>query len=132
MAPARNPCPSGKIMRRGYKIKSTGTYVKPACTKDMGRPGKGKPVWKVSPGGLDPYKVVNPRTRKLYSPATRHDRLRKAYRKISAKGNYSKKGILVARLNALRNYYANAQTARGKQLHAAMSSDLAWAQRNLS
>ena len=124
-------CPPKQIMRKGYTTKA-GMRVKPTCVKDMGKPGKGKPVWRMTPGGMEPYKIVNRRTGELYSSATRHTRLRKAYVNVTPKGRYSKKGILIARLNALRNYNANSNTERGRRVHAAIGEDIDWARRNLS
>lgn len=36
-------CPPGEILRSGYKTKK-GTYVKPVCIEDRGKPGKGPKI----------------------------------------------------------------------------------------
>lgn len=122
-------CPQGKIIKVAYKTKK-GIKVGAACVSDKGRPGKGKPVWKVQRGGLKPYRVVNRSTQAILTPQSRHRRLKEAYKHIQPKLNYTKKGLMLARLNALRNYYTNATTPRGKELYRAMSADMKWVDKN--
>lgn len=126
----KTSCPKGKILRVGYTTKR-GTTVRPTCIKDKGKPGKGAKVWQVRRGGLKPYKVVNPKTKEIMSPTARRRRLRKAYESVQKEEGYTKKGLLIVRMNAIRNYFKNSKTERGKKIHAAIGSDIRWAQKKL-
>lgn len=89
-------CPSGKIHRRSYTKKS-GTHVKGACIKDVGRPGKGLPSGEKGIGRLKKGELSGVGYSVTNKSNSRHRALNKATKKYGALSVYRK-------LNAISVY----------------------------
>jgi hypothetical protein len=106
-------CDDGKIRRRSY-TRRDGVYVRSACVKDMGLPGKTpaakRVLPKLTPGRLSRYGYVSTK-----SATHRRAALRKA---VNAEGY----ATIIRRLVAVSNY--NSRSA--PEAHRVMRSDIEW------
>lgn len=114
-------CDDGKIRRRSYTRKD-GVYVRSACVKDMGLPGKTpaakRVLPKLSPGRLSRYGYSSVTTK---NAALRRTALKRA---VKAEGYLT----ILRRLVAVSNYNSrSAPTA-----HAIMRADIEWMKRELA
>jgi Family of unknown function (DUF5771) len=73
----RGTCPPGQIMRKGYRRRKSGTYVKPSCIKDRGAPGKGPKLFNVTHPGI----LTNMGYHTYESMGLRHSAIERAVKK---------------------------------------------------
>lgn len=96
---AAKTCPSGYILKRGYTTRK-GVKVGPACTPDVGAPGKTPAAKRVLP-------KPEPGALGGWSKALAEKNRRAVLKKLSADAGC---GTVIKRLTLLRNITADAET----------------------
>lgn len=107
-------CPKGKILRKAYTKKS-GIRVAAGCIKDLGKPGKGKRLFRLRKGTLGKYGYKT-----KFNTIDRHEALRKAV----VGESYS---TVVKKLNAV----AILQRRTNPNVYNILRRDMEWVQKNL-
>lgn len=110
-----SPCPKGMIRRSSYKKKS-GTTVKSACVKDMGKTGKGPKLITMSEKDIG---ILSDFGYKLNKP---HEERITAIKKASKKHPMLK---ILRHINALRTLFKSNET-----IYKKLDKDLKWIQKH--
>jgi hypothetical protein len=108
-----SPCPKDMIRRSSYK--KTGTSVKSACVKDMGKKGKGPKLITISEKDVG---ILSDFGYKLNKP---HEERIAAIKRASKKHPMLK---LLRHINALRTLFKSNET-----LYKKLDKDLKWIQK---